>query len=230
MGQCKPQWIIVGGRSRLGKALAEDLARDHVLVLTSSRAWSGEAWAEGHTRLVWDARDPALAATMVADLQALPGEGLQGAVLVAGDFPEQRLGDWTAEGLAATWALNLSFPMLAAQAISTHLQEGSCLQILLDTAIHRPWLRRLPYSAAKSALGALVPGLARALAPRLRVVGHAIGSLLPAEGFDADALASKTLLGRKGDPSDLSRALRFAAGSPFLTGEILTLDGGQFRA
>ncbi len=225
MVECKPLWIIVGGRRRLGRALAEDLAADHRLALTSSGSWAGEAWASGHGTLTWDARDPGLVARMAADLAALAGP-LAGAVLVAGDFPEAPLGSWSPEGLDATWRLNLTFPLLAAQALAEHLQEGACLQVLLDTAVHRPFGRRLPYSGAKAALAALVPGLAKALAPRIRVVGHALGTLLPAEGSDPAALARNSLTGRLGEPGDLARALRFAADSPYLTGEVLTLDGG----
>ena len=165
---------------------------------------------------------------MTEDLAQLAQEQglLAGVVIAAGDFPESPWGSWTGEGLAATWTLNLSFPLLASQAIAPHLQEGACLQFLLDTAIHGHWLRRMPYSAAKSALAALVPSLAKVLAPKVRVVGHALGTLLPAAGFDPAVLARQSLTGRHGEPADLARAIRYAADSPYLTGEILTLDGG----
>ena len=71
------------------------------------------------------------------------------------------------------------------------------------------------------------PRLAQLLAPRVRVVGHALGALLPDPGSNPAFLADRTLLKRIGDPDDLCRAVRFAAGSPFLTGEILTQDGGR---
>jgi NAD(P)-dependent dehydrogenase (short-subunit alcohol dehydrogenase family) len=166
---------------------------------------------------------------MMADLDTLETDGwvISGAVLLAGNFPEDPLGTWTPESLDATWRLNLGFPFLCAQALAPRLADGSCLQILLDTSIHRPWLKRLPYSAAKAGLAALVPGLAQLLAPRVRVVGHAPGTLLPDAGSDAAFLASRTLLQRIGEPADLCRAVRFAADSPFLTGEILTQDGGR---
>lgn len=229
-------WILVGGRRRLGRALAEDLAKDHHLVLTSSSPWEGtEGWLDELSRAsrvrtcTWNAADPRVDTTMMADLDRLNAEGvrLSGAVLVAGSFPRQPLGSWTPEALADTWRLNLSFPLLAAQVLAPRLAEGSCLQLLLDTAIHRPWSQHLPYSAAKAALAALLPALARAWAPRLRVVGHALGTVLPAPGDDAARLAERTLTGRLGSPGDVARALRYAAGSPFLTGELLTLDGGR---
>lgn len=229
-------WVLVGGRRRLGRALAEDLARDHDLVLTSSKPWDGETWVDdlsktgGRNRtLQWDAESPELVSRMMADLDGLESDGwaISGAVLLAGTFPKSPFGTWTPKLLDATWRMNLGFPFLCAQALAPRLSDGSCLQILLDTSIHRPWLKRLPYSAAKAGLAALVPGLAQLLAPRVRVVGHALGAVLPAEGSDATFLAERTLLKRLGDPADLCRAVRFAADSPFLTGEILTQDGGR---
>jgi NAD(P)-dependent dehydrogenase (short-subunit alcohol dehydrogenase family) len=231
----RPCWVLVGGRRRLGRALAEDLARDHNLVLTSSMPWDGETWVDGLPKtaeirtLEWNAESPDLSSRMMADLDRLKSDGwaISGAVLLAGTFPKMPLGAWTPDLLEATWRVNLSFPFLCAQALAPHLAGGACLQILLDTSIHHPWLHRLPYSAAKSGLAALVPGLAQLLAPRVRVVGHALGAVLPAEGSDAAFLADRTLLKRIGDPADLGRAVRYAADSPFMTGEILTLDGGR---
>ena len=228
-------WILVGGRHRLGRTLAEDLARDHDLVLTSSRPWGGETWVDGLSKrgrvrtFQWDAESPELVSRMMADLDTLKAQGwvISGAVLLAGNFPEQPLGTWTPATLEATWRLNLGFPFLCAQSLAPNLAEGSCLQIILDTSIHHPWLKRLPYSAAKAGLAALVPGLAQLLAPQVRVVGHALGTVLPSEGDDAAFLAGRTLLKRIGEPADLCRAVRFAAESPFLTGEILTQDGGR---
>jgi len=229
-------WILVGGRHRLGRALAESLAARHNLVLTSSHPWMDEdPWKNelsSRTQvrtLRWDASNPGLVPQMMADLDRLGADGIrfQSAVLVAGTFPEQSFGTWTPESLQATLALNLSFPLLAAQALAPKVLDQGCLQLLLDTAIHRPMLKRLPYSAAKAGLATLVPGLARLLAPHVRVVGHALGVLLPDDGSDPKALAELNLLKRNGTPEDLVRALEFVAASPYLTGEILTLDGGR---
>jgi len=165
---------------------------------------------------------------MMADLAALGADGvrLNSCVLVSGVFPEMPLGGWSPQDLAALWQVNLTFPLLAAQAVAPHLEPGGCLQFILDSAIHRPFLKRLPYTASKAGLAALVPGLAKALAPRVRVVGHALGTALPGPQDDVAALAARSLTGRVGTPEDLARSLAFAASSPYLTGEIITLDGG----
>ena len=166
---------------------------------------------------------------MMADLKSLGDTGitLENAVIVAGTFPERSFGDWDPISLESTWRMNLSFPLLVAQAVGPQLAKGGCLQFLLDTAIHQPFAKHMPYSAAKAGLAALVPTLAKLLAPSVRVVGHAIGTALPKQGSDPDNLAEHNLLKRLGSPEDLVRALRYAAESPYLTGEILTLDGGR---
>ncbi|MGA2079508.1 MAG: SDR family oxidoreductase [Holophaga sp.] len=234
-GKGKPWWILVGGRRRLGRALADALAPDQNLVLTSSISWETEApWVTELSKqtevrcLRWCAENADLVPTMMADLDALGAEGIvpQVGVLVSGTFPENPFGQWAPGNLQETWLVNLTFPLLAAQAVAPRLAEGGCLQFLLDIAFQRPFLKRLPYSAAKAALATLVPGLARQLAPRVRVVGHALGTVLLSPQDDAAWLARRSLLQRTGTPEDLARALRFAADSPYLTGAILTLDGG----
>lgn len=236
MGQEMGGWLLIGGRRRLGKALAERLVGDGPLVLTSSSTWGDDAgWVaecsqHGIVRtLRWDANDPGFESQMMADLKRMQADGVRvkNVVMVAGTFEEQPLGSWEGGALEAFWRVNLSFPLLAAQAIGPWMEEGGCLQFLLDTAVHRPWLKRLPYSVAKTGLGALVPGLAQLLAPRIRVVGHALGTVLPDEASDPAFLADRSLLKCTGSPDDVVRALRYAADSPFLTGEILTLDGGR---
>ncbi|BDU77643.1 SDR family oxidoreductase [Mesoterricola sediminis] len=234
-GENRTWWLLVGGRRRLGRRLAEALAPEHDLVLTSSAPWEGEeAWIselskQSHVRcLLWDAASPALVPSMMADLEALGAAGvrLNSCVVVSGTFPETPLGAWTPQDLEDLWRVNLTFPLLVAQAVAPHLADGGCLQFLLDTAIHKPFRKRLPYSAAKAGLAALVPGLARTLAPRVRVVGHALGTALPGPQDDPAFLASRSLTGRIGTPEDLARSLTFAAESPYLTGEVITLDGG----
>ena len=79
----KPWWILVGGRRRLGRALAEELALDHNLVLTSSVSWETEAhWIVDLSKqtqvrcLLWSADDPDVVPTMMADLAALGAAGI----------------------------------------------------------------------------------------------------------------------------------------------------------
>jgi len=226
--------VVIGGAKRLGLELARLLSENNNLVLTSSRLpedsdeLSKLPNSTNIRHLCWDANDPRLASRMMTDLEALKGEGiyLTGAIIVAGTFPLAPIGSWDVPGLQQTWQLNLTFQFLAAQSLVPHLKEGSCIQFILDTCVHRPMLNRLPYSVAKTGLACLVNGLAQLLAPNIRVVGHAIGTMLPDEKSDPAFLQNQTLLKRLGSPEELCRAINYAASSPFMTGEILTLDGG----
>lgn len=235
METIRPWWVLVGGRRRLGRYLAEGLAASCNLVLTSGQPWGGdEPWIKELSditevrTLMWNAEDPGLVPSIMADSEALMAEGIRptSVVVLAGAFPQQSLGTWDPQNLEALWRLNLSFPLLVAQGLAPWMTDGGCLQFLLDTCIHRPFSKRIPYSASKSALAAAVPGLAMVLAPRLRVVGHALGTLLPDAESDPRLLAERCLLQRVGAPADLLGAVQYASQASFLTGEILTLDGG----
>lgn len=129
---------------------------------------------------------------------------------------------------------NLKAPLFLAQAAAPHLAaaRGAIVNI---TDIHdaRP-LKNYPlYCVAKAGLTGLTRALALELGPHVRVNGVAPGPILwPEDGsFDAAAQASvvsRTLLKRCGDPADIARTVLFLiADAPFITGQILAVDGGR---
>lgn len=66
----------------------------------------------------------------------------------------------------------------------------------------------------------------------MRVNGVAPGAILwPESGMDRtrkEKIQARTPLGRHGSPEDIARAvLFFAAQAPFVTGQILAVDGGR---
>jgi pteridine reductase len=78
----------------------------------------------------------------------------------------------------------------------------------------------------------LTRSLARELGPEVRVNGIAPGPILwPEGGMDAtlkQEIIDKTLLKRSGSPPDIVRtALFFAKDAPYVTGQILAIDGGR---
>ena len=78
----------------------------------------------------------------------------------------------------------------------------------------------------------LTRSLARELGPDVRVNGIAPGPILwPEAGMDAklqDEIVAKTLLKRSGSPEDIVRtALFFVKDAPYVTGQILAVDGGR---
>jgi len=78
----------------------------------------------------------------------------------------------------------------------------------------------------------LTRALARELAPEVRVNAVAPGPVLwPESGLSTQQMhdiIEHTLLKRAGEPADVARAVRFfAAEAPYVTGQVLAVDGGR---
>jgi pteridine reductase len=128
---------------------------------------------------------------------------------------------------------NLKVPLFLAQAAAPHLQQRDGLIInMIDIHAQRPLPQHPVYSIAKAGLAMLTRSLARELGPRVRVNGIAPGPVLwPEAGLAPDLkdeIVAKTLLKRSGSPEDIVRAvLFFAKDAPYVTGQILAVDGGR---
>ena len=128
---------------------------------------------------------------------------------------------------------NLAAPLFLAQAAASELKRAHGLIVnIADIHGLRPLPQYLAYSTAKAALIHLTRGLARELAPEVRVNAVAPGPVLwPEAELNAtqkEEIISRTLLQRAGTPADVARAVRFfATDAPFVTGQILSVDGGR---
>ncbi|CAI6086654.1 SDR family NAD(P)-dependent oxidoreductase [Cohnella sp. JJ-181] len=89
----------------------------------------------------------------------------------------------------------------------------------------------LPYAVSKAAVHGLTLSLARALAPRIRVnaiLPGAVGTRWWAGREEQmQKLAPATLLASISSPEDIARAIRFALEQESMTGQLVTVDGGQ---
>jgi len=128
---------------------------------------------------------------------------------------------------------NLRAPLFLTQAAAPLLRRsrGAVLNIV-DIHGQRPLRDHAVYSTAKAGLIMLTRSLARELAPEVRVNGVAPGAILwPESGMDDERKAkiqAHTPLGLHGSPADIARAvLFFATQAPFITGQILAVDGGR---
>ena len=160
-------------------------------------------------------------------------QGLQLLVNNASSFYPTPFGSVTLPAWNDLMGTNLQAPLFLSQAAAPELKRsGGLIVNIID--IHG--LRALPdymvYSTAKAALMHLTRALARELAPAVRVNGIAPGPVLwPEAGMAAaqqQEIIARTPLGRTGSPADVARAVRFfAAEAPFVTGQILAVDGGR---
>ena len=128
---------------------------------------------------------------------------------------------------------NLKAPLFLSQAAAPLLKRSQGLIInMIDIHAQRPLAAHPVYSSAKAGLAMLTRSLARELAPEVRVNGIAPGPILwPEGGIDneiKESIIARTQLKRQGSPDDIVRAaLFFAIDAPYVTGQILAVDGGR---
>jgi pteridine reductase len=130
------------------------------------------------------------------------------------------------------FAANARAPFFLSQAAAPHLRRRrGAIVNLVDIYAEYPLPGHAIYSMAKAALVAMTRALARDLAPEVRVNGIAPGAVLwPEHGdyADRDAIVARTPLARAGSPGDVaSAALWLLRDAPFVTGQILSIDGGR---
>jgi pteridine reductase len=150
----------------------------------------------------------------------------------ASTFYATPLGEITATQFDDLIGTNFRAPLFLAQAAARELRQRRGL-ILNMVDIHgmKPLKNYPVYSSAKAALIMLTRSLARELAPEVRVNGIAPGPVMVPADIDAALEAEiigKTLLKRSGEPEDIGKAaLYFATLAPYVTGQILAVDGGR---
>ena len=88
----------------------------------------------------------------------------------------------------------------------------------------------IPHQVTKSAVTTLVRTMASALAPRVRVNAVAPGLVLAPDRMSDAALQHflrDVPLARGGSPDDVVQAIHYLVDAPYVTGEVLHVDGGR---
>lgn len=128
---------------------------------------------------------------------------------------------------------NLRAPLFLAQAGAPALAaSGGLILNIADIHGTRPLKRHPVYSVAKAGLIMLTRSLARELGPEVRVNAISPGPVLwPEGGLDEplrEQIIARTALKRPGTAQDVARAaLFFACDAPYVTGQVLAVDGGR---
>jgi NAD(P)-dependent dehydrogenase (short-subunit alcohol dehydrogenase family) len=129
--------------------------------------------------------------------------------------------------------VNLLAPARLARQAAPRMSDGGVFVNLVDIAARQAWPSYAHYGASKAGLEWLTRTLAVALAPKLRVCGVAPGiAEFPADmPEDVRArLVERVPLGRPGTPEAIARAVSYLVGADYVTGSILTVDGGRVAA
>ena len=234
--------LVTGAARRIGAAIAGALhargarlaihyrnskteAEALVARLNAARPDSARAFAA-------DLADPASFDTLPAAVVRAFGR-LDVLINNASTFYPTPVGSITQDQFDDLIGSNLRAPLFLSQAAAPELRkrEGLILNIA-DIHALRPLGRHTVYCAAKAALVMLTRSLARELGPAIRVNAIAPGPVLwPENGVDEDLrrrIVARTALKRAGSPDDVAKAaLFFVCDAPFVTGEVLAVDGGR---
>jgi pteridine reductase len=128
---------------------------------------------------------------------------------------------------------NLRAPLFISQEAAPHLAEArGAIVNIVDIHADRPLKCYAVYSVAKAGLAALTRSLALELAPEVRVNAVAPGAIAWPEDGQLEAeerqrVLKTTPLGRIGTPEDIAQAVHFLACAPYVTGQIVAVDGGR---
>ncbi|WP_207308725.1 pteridine reductase [Marinobacter caseinilyticus] len=239
-----PVVLITGAAQRLGVCMAETLHHRGWRIIVHHRSRPQQARSLVKTL---NSRRPDSAIDVQADL-CQPGEitqlaqasiaawnRLDGLINNASVFYPTPTGEATLDDWDRIMNTNLRAPFLLGQACLPALMasHGSIVN-LIDIYSEQPLPEHPLYCASKSGLAALTRAWAKDLAPAVRVNGVSPGAILWPEhndqkvSADPQTIIDRTPLKRTGHPEDIAGAVAyFLAGAPFVTGQILAVDGGR---
>jgi len=138
--------------------------------------------------------------------------------------------------LRAPFVLTQNFAAQAPDAVLDDQGEPVAQAVvvnMLDQRVHKLTPEFMTYTIAKMGLWAMTRTTAQALAPKVRVNGIGPGPTLRGHRqsqshFDRQRAA--TVLERGANPADITAALGYFLDAPTVTGQMLSIDGGQHLA
>lgn len=166
---------------------------------------------------------------------ASAASGLSTLVNNAGAFETATLDEVSVEQWDAMFTTNTRAPMLVAQAalpwLRTAASPGRVSRVVNVGSLGgmRPWATHAHYCASKAALHMLTQTMAKAWAPQIAVNCIAPGMIVTGveSGKEQEGFAAKTPMARNGRVADVAElAVYLALATPFLTGQIIAVDGG----
>jgi len=223
--------LVTGGARGIGRAIVEELARDHQVAFT----WLTSEPAAGGAEILSlqsDLTQPGEPERVVAEVIDSFGR-LDLIVNNAGAVESSPKHEFDADIQRFILDLNLLVPAALLAAALPHLQRGAnIVSISSVNAVLQP-RDAVTYGASKAALNLWTRGMAKELGPQgIRVNAVAPGAINIPEAPRPDDLTElfvkETALGRVGMPEDIAKVVRFLASDSagFITGEVLTVSGG----
>lgn len=233
--------IVTGGAVRIGRELSLRLASAGMRVCIhygssqesaeQTASTIREAGGEAVT-IQGDLATPIRAASQVVDAARAAFGQVDVLINNASIFERGTLATTTAEDWKRHQQINLEAPIFLCQQFAKQLAANQCGAIvnIVDWRAMRPQTGHLSYTLSKAGLVCLTQILAQELAPKVRVNAIAPGAILPPPDSDArhfEQLKTVIPLQRTGSPGNIAEAVLFLLSNDFITGEVLSVTGGQ---
>jgi NAD(P)-dependent dehydrogenase (short-subunit alcohol dehydrogenase family) len=224
--------VITGASQGIGAGLVAAYRKLGYSVVANSRTISPSEDA-GILTVPGDISDPAIGARVIE--QALDGFGRVDTLINnAGVFVAKPFTDYTDADYDFVTGVNLrGFFETSKRAIAAMLDHDGGHIVNVTTSLVDHANSAVPSALAsltKGGLNAVTKSLAIEYAARdIRVNAVALGIIrTPMHPVEThDALAGMHPIGRMGDVSDVVEAIVYLENAPFVTGEVLHVDGGQ---
>lgn len=232
--------LVTGAAKRLGRALALALAQDGFDIALHCHRSRAEAEETACEIEALGRRAALVTADLARETEAAEVVDRARAALGPIGLLVNNASVFALDHLAtadrASWdrhmEVNLRAPIVLSRAFVAQLPadaEGLIVN-LLDQRVGNLTPNFLSYSVSKVGLWAATQVLARELAPRVRVNAIGPGPTLPAPGMSEARFAELcrgTPLQRGPRPEEIAAALRLILACPSMTGQLVTIDGGQ---
>jgi len=231
--------LITGGAVRVGRAIALGLAEAGYDIALNYHSSKSDAISACRAIEAMGRRSLAIRGDIsnAGDVAAVSGEirrtfgKLDLLVNNASLFLNKPLleideGEWD-----RVMAVNLKGPFLMVKETADLLRAGRGRVInLVDLSAFEPWVEHPHHAVSKAGLLHLTRVMAKTMAPHVRVNAIAPGAVLLPDSYDAEARRrskESAALGTLGSPDDVVRTVLFLERSPFITGEVIVVDGGR---
>jgi ketoreductase RED2 len=230
--------LVTGSSSGIGEATARAFAARGATVVVNSRSnvADGERVAADLDRASYvqaDVSDEAAARRLVATtlerhgrLDVLVNNAGTTEVIAHHDLSAAGLDVWRRifeTNVFGTWSVTVA-------AIEALRAAGGAVVNVSSIAGLRPTGSSIPYAASKAALNHLTVLLAKVVGPAVRV--NAVAPGLVDTPWTKDWVEIRSLVGalaplkRSGQPTDVADVVVALAAAPYVTGQIVAIDGG----